>query len=124
MDALRIDGRPCKLVRNQEAYAAAEAREGMIAWNGNAENMIDRFDGRALLDFYKDPDPRNKPQKADEELELEEVTCSLLSLLKKTPHFADVLYTTPANLFGIGGDLLQLMLMSVEEERRMVIATI
>ena len=73
LDALRIDGRPSKLVRNQEAYAAAEAREGMIAWNGNADNMIDRFDGRALLDFYKDPDPRNKPQKADDQLELEEV---------------------------------------------------
>ena len=45
----------------------------MLAWNGDAENMIDRFDGRALLDFYKDPDPRNKPQKTDDELELEEV---------------------------------------------------
>ena len=74
LDALRIDGRPCKLIRNQDAYAAAEAREGMLAWNGNADNMIDRFDGRALLDFYKDPDPRKKPEKTDEELELEEVT--------------------------------------------------
>ena len=73
LDALRIDGRPCKLVRNEEAYAAAEAREGMLAWNGNADNMIDRFDGRALLDFYRDPDARNKPHKSDEELELEEV---------------------------------------------------
>jgi hypothetical protein len=73
LDVLRIDGRPCKLIRNPEAYAAAEAREGMLAWNGDAENMIDRFDGRALLDFYKDPDPRNKPQKTDDELELEEV---------------------------------------------------
>ncbi|CAK0781024.1 hypothetical protein CVIRNUC_005260 [Coccomyxa viridis] len=73
LDALRIDGRPCKLIRNQDAYAAAEAREGMLAWNGNADNMIDRFDGRALLDFYKDPDPRKKPEKTDEELELEEL---------------------------------------------------
>lgn len=80
MDALRIDGRPCKLIRNPEAYAAAEAREGMLAWNGDAENMIDRFDGRALLDFYKDPDPRNKPQKTDDELELEEVPPSILCL--------------------------------------------
>ena len=46
----------------------------MLAWNGNADNMIDRFDGRALLDFYKDPDPRKKPEKTDEELELDEVT--------------------------------------------------
>ena len=84
LDALRIDGRPSKLVRNQEAYAAAEAREGMIAWNGNADNMIDRFDGRALLDFYKDPDPRNKPQKADEELELEEVPAAFSN---RAPHW-------------------------------------
>lgn len=80
MDALRIDGRPCKLIRNPEAYAAAEAREGMLAWNGDAENMIDRFDGRALLDFYKDPDPRNKPQKTDDEVELEEVPPSTFCL--------------------------------------------
>ena len=52
----------------------------MLAWNGDAENMIDRFDGRALLDFYKDPDPRNKPQKTDDELELEEVPPSILCL--------------------------------------------
>ncbi len=78
MDALRIDGRPCKLIRNPEAYAAAEAREGMLAWNGDAENMIDRFDGRALLDFYKDPDPRNQAPKTDDELELEEVPLSFL----------------------------------------------
>jgi hypothetical protein len=60
-------------VRNPEAYAAAEARDGMIPWNGDAENMIDRFDGRALLDFYRDPDARRKQQKSDAEAELEEV---------------------------------------------------
>jgi hypothetical protein len=70
---LRLDGRPSRLVRSQEAYAAAEAREGMIPWSGDGENLIDRFDGRALLDFYRDPDPRAQPPKGDAELELEEV---------------------------------------------------
>ena len=68
-----MDGRPCKLLRNANAYAAAEARDGMLPWNGDAENMIDRFDGRALLDFYRDPDARRKPQKTDAEEELDEV---------------------------------------------------
>ena len=34
----------------------------MIPWNGDGENLIDRFDGRALLDMYIDPDPRAKRQ--------------------------------------------------------------
>ena len=73
ISSLRVDGRPSKLIRSHDAYLAAEARDGMIPWNGNAENLIDRFDGRALLDMYIDPDPRAKRQKSDGELELEEV---------------------------------------------------
>ena len=68
-----MDGRPSKLTRSHDAYLAAEARDGMIPWNGDGENLIDRFDGRALLDMYIDPDPRAKRQKSDGELELEEV---------------------------------------------------
>lgn len=60
-------------MKNHDAYAAAEARDGMIPWNGDTENMIDRFDGRALLDFYRDPDGHSKPQKSDAEEELDEV---------------------------------------------------
>ena len=25
----------------------------MLPWNGKDDNLIDRFDGRALLDFYR-----------------------------------------------------------------------
>lgn len=25
----------------------------MLPWNGKEDNLIDRFDGRALLDFYR-----------------------------------------------------------------------
>lgn len=70
---LRVDGRAARLVRSQQCYLAAEAREGMFPWNGQEDNMIDRFDGRALLDFYRDPDPRAQRPKTEEELELDAV---------------------------------------------------
>ena len=44
----------------------------MIPYNGQEDNLIDRFDGRALLDFYRDPVPSRRP-KSEEELELQEV---------------------------------------------------
>jgi hypothetical protein len=50
---MRVDGRSCRLFRNDEAARAIEHMEGMLPWNGKADNMIDRFDGRALLDFYR-----------------------------------------------------------------------
>lgn len=48
--------------------------EGMIPWNGQDDNLVDRFDGRTLLDFYQEPSSHvlNRP-KTDEETELEEV---------------------------------------------------
>lgn len=46
----------------------------MIPWNGQQDNLIDRFDGRALLDFYREPEPHaRRPQKTEDEMELEEV---------------------------------------------------
>lgn len=69
---LRIDGRSCKLIRSEEQYRSVERTEGMIAYNGQEDNLIDRFDGRALLDFYRDPVPSRR-QKSEEELELQEV---------------------------------------------------
>lgn len=53
MHTLRVDGRACRRFRNDEAAAAVERMDGMLPWNGKADNMIDRFDGRALLDFYR-----------------------------------------------------------------------
>ena len=47
--------------------------EGMIPMNGQHDNLIDRFDGRALLDFYRDPVNRQAKPKTEDELELEEV---------------------------------------------------
>ena len=70
---LRVDGRAARLVRSQQCYLAAEAREGLFPWNGAEDNLIDRFDGRALLDFYREPDPRSRRPKTEDELELEAV---------------------------------------------------
>ena len=48
--------------------------EGMIPMNGQQDNLIDRFDGRALLDFYREPvSGRQTKTKTEDELELEEV---------------------------------------------------
>ena len=52
-DLLRIDGRSCKLFRHNDLRDQVERMEGFLPWNGNTDNMIDRFDGRALLDFYR-----------------------------------------------------------------------
>lgn len=48
--------------------------EGFIGYNGRDDIMIDRFDGRAMLDIYREPDERmrNRP-KTEEQLELDEV---------------------------------------------------
>ncbi|KAL6762370.1 alternative splicing regulator-domain-containing protein [Haematococcus lacustris] len=52
---LTIEGRGVKLYKNAEQHAAVERNEGLIPWNDDPENLIDRFDARSLLDFYRDP---------------------------------------------------------------------
>jgi arginine/serine-rich splicing factor 16 len=75
MNFLMVEGRTCKLYRSQEQHHAVESMEGLIPCNGQQDNLIDRFDGRALLDFYREPDARvlNRPKTSDE-LKLEEVS--------------------------------------------------
>ena len=71
---LRVDGRACKRFRSADQYNAIEAMEGFIGWNGRDDIMIDRFDGRAILDFYREPDERVRNRvKGEEQLELDEV---------------------------------------------------
>ncbi len=72
---LRIDGRCCSVSLNDEQYQAVQGMEGMIPMNGQQDNLIDRFDGRALLDFYREPViNRQAKSKTEHELELEEVS--------------------------------------------------
>ena len=74
VNLLRIDGRSCSVSVNEEQYQAVQSMEGMIPMNGQQDNLIDRFDGRALLDFYREPVAgRQTEAKTEDELELEEV---------------------------------------------------
>ncbi|KIY98229.1 splicing factor, arginine/serine-rich16 [Monoraphidium neglectum] len=73
MQLLLIDGRSCKLHRNAEQHAALERGDGLIPWNGAQDNLIDRFDGRALLDFYRDPPPGARQEKTHQEERLDEL---------------------------------------------------
>ncbi len=76
LNYLRIDGRPARLFAGTEQYRGQESMEGMLPWNGDRDNMIDRFDGRALLDFYREPVPGRQRKTADEEM-LDEVCLPL-----------------------------------------------
>ena len=58
MHYLRLDARPCKLFKNDAQYYAIENKEGLVPWNGHQDNLIDRYDVRALLDAYVEPDAK------------------------------------------------------------------
>ena len=68
VNILAVEARACKLHKNAEQHQALERMDGMLAWNGQQDNMIDRFDGRALLDFYRESDgmSRERTKSADD----------------------------------------------------------
>mmetsp|Transcript_27123 Transcript_27123/g.68964 ORF Transcript_27123/g.68964 Transcript_27123/m.68964 type:complete len:608 (-) Transcript_27123:43-1866(-) len=70
LNYLVIDGRSCKLHKSTEPRNEESA---LIPWNGDTDNMIDRFDARALLDFYRDPPPNAQRQKTPQEEKLQEL---------------------------------------------------
>ncbi len=55
---MRLDGRACRLAKNDAAYYSMALEEGLVPWNGDASTLIDRFDVRALLDAYVQPESR------------------------------------------------------------------
>ncbi|EFJ50870.1 hypothetical protein VOLCADRAFT_103657 [Volvox carteri f. nagariensis] len=73
LNHLFVEGRSCKIFRNSEQHQNLENGIGLIPW-GNGGTLIDRFDGRALLDFYKEPDASawTRPKNPQEE-KLEQV---------------------------------------------------
>lgn len=71
---LMIEGHTYKIHRNTDQYQQIERLDGMIPWNGHEDNLIDRFDGRALLDIYREPTGVSSRSKSEEEIELEKVT--------------------------------------------------
>lgn len=64
---LQIHGRSCKIHLDPAVAGAAESPATMMPWQGQTNNMIDRFDVRAHLDYIP---PVQKED--DEEIDLEE----------------------------------------------------
>ncbi|XP_015587906.1 CLK4-associating serine/arginine rich protein [Cephus cinctus] len=48
---LQLHGRPCKIHLDPAIAAAGDSPANMMPWQGNEENLIDRFDVRAHLDW-------------------------------------------------------------------------
>ncbi|KAL3646285.1 hypothetical protein CASFOL_011465 [Castilleja foliolosa] len=72
--SIQAVGSRCRIQRDDALYQATEDQQGLIPWNGKQDNLIDRFDGRALLDFIRDSSSRRGLvlNKTEEEEELEE----------------------------------------------------
>ncbi|KAL3813617.1 hypothetical protein ACJIZ3_014885 [Penstemon smallii] len=72
--SIQAVGSHCRIYRDDALYQATEDQQGLIPWNGKQDILIDRFDGRALLDFIRDSSSRRfqVPEKTEEEEELEE----------------------------------------------------
>ncbi|KAL7193245.1 hypothetical protein ACSBR2_024957 [Camellia fascicularis] len=72
--SIQVLGSRSRMYRDDGLYQATQDQQGLIPWNGKEDIMIDRFDGRALLDYIRDSSSRRfrAPEKTEEEEELEE----------------------------------------------------
>ncbi|CAL5371066.1 unnamed protein product [Camellia sinensis] len=72
--SIQVLGSRSRMYRDDGLYQATQDQQGLIPWNGKEDIMIDRFDGRALLDYIRDSSSRRfrTPEKTEEEEELEE----------------------------------------------------
>ncbi|KAH6838082.1 CLK4-associating serine/arginine-rich protein [Perilla frutescens var. hirtella] len=72
--SIQAVGSRCRIHRDDAIFQATEDQQGLIPWNGKQDVLIDRFDGRALLDFIRESSSRRfrVPEKTEEEEELEE----------------------------------------------------
>eukprot|EP01105_Mastigella_eilhardi_P026469 TRINITY_DN7707_c0_g1_i1.p1 TRINITY_DN7707_c0_g1~~TRINITY_DN7707_c0_g1_i1.p1 ORF type:complete len:358 (-),score=110.36 TRINITY_DN7707_c0_g1_i1:1618-2664(-) len=74
LQSLRMYGQPVKALFDTQQYNAVEAGEQLMPWQGHRDNMIDRFDGRALLDIIPVFDKQQQQREmyiTDEEAEQE-----------------------------------------------------
>uniref|UniRef100_A0AAG5D0N6 Suppressor of white apricot N-terminal domain-containing protein n=1 Tax=Anopheles atroparvus TaxID=41427 RepID=A0AAG5D0N6_ANOAO len=65
---LQVHGRKCKIHLDASVATAAENPAIMMPWQGQKENLIDRFDVRAHLDYIP-PVPRTDPEQAEQQEE-------------------------------------------------------
>lgn len=70
--SIQLVGFRSRTYRDDALYQATQDQQGLIPWNGKQDILIDRFDGRALLDFIRDSSHRRVQEKSEEEEELEE----------------------------------------------------
>ncbi|XP_022751270.1 CLK4-associating serine/arginine rich protein-like isoform X3 [Durio zibethinus] len=72
--SIQVIGSRCRIHRDDALYHATEDQQGLIPWNGKQDVLIDRFDGRSLLDFIREPGTRHfrNQEKSEEEEEVEE----------------------------------------------------
>ncbi|KAK4766802.1 hypothetical protein SAY87_008444 [Trapa incisa] len=70
--SIQVVGSRCRTYRDDGLYQATQDQQGLIPWNGKDDTLIDRFDGRALLDFIRDPRRGRQKEMSEEEEELEE----------------------------------------------------
>ncbi|KAJ8764331.1 hypothetical protein K2173_006071 [Erythroxylum novogranatense] len=72
--SIQVIGSRSRVYRDDGLYQATQDQQGLIPWNGKQDVLIDRFDGRALLDFIREPGSRHfrAQEKSEEEEELEE----------------------------------------------------
>ncbi|XP_015109649.1 CLK4-associating serine/arginine rich protein [Diachasma alloeum] len=52
---LQLHGRPCKIHLDAAIAAAGDSPANMMPWQGHEDNLIDRFDVRAHLDWIPEP---------------------------------------------------------------------
>ncbi|GAB6031738.1 hypothetical protein CHUAL_009481 [Chamberlinius hualienensis] len=57
---IQLHGRRCKIHLDPAVAQAADSPLNMMPWQGHADNLIDRFDGRAHLDII--PEYKNKSE--------------------------------------------------------------
>ncbi|GLT54116.1 hypothetical protein SLA2020_273440 [Shorea laevis] len=57
--SIQAIGARCRVYRDDALYQATQDQQGLIPWNGKQDILIDRFDGRALLDFIRDSGSRH-----------------------------------------------------------------
>ncbi|GLU20019.1 hypothetical protein SLE2022_362370 [Rubroshorea leprosula] len=72
--SIQVIGSRCRIHRDDALYHATEDEQGLIPWNEKQDVLIDRFDGRALLDFIRESGLRRfqAQEKSEEEEEVEE----------------------------------------------------
>jgi hypothetical protein len=79
---LQVDGRASTIHYDTQEYENAEEMKVLMPWNGESDCLIDRFDARSSLDFYREPKASATKVAGAEDLEVEEV-CSLVGGIRR-----------------------------------------